>query len=180
MRNLNIKIYPVILLAVLSAGCRKNITQAEKQSMLFEFEHISYDMEYQHSGFIIDSDGNVFTYHNPESWNFPDKDLMISAQQVEQNLAMCKRSRIRVTEQELGKYSAHIKNIAASKVTALRNVSDNSGSGEYICYLYNGNTGYYKGTIIKMEGDFTCENLNFYSRKVYDWMREINWKLGGK
>jgi hypothetical protein len=25
-----------------------------------------------------------------------------------------------------------------------------------------------------MEGDFTCENLNFYSKKVAAWMREIN------
>ena len=31
-----------------------------------------------------------------------------------------------------------------------------------------------------MEGDFTCENLNFYSKKVFMWLKNIYDDLGKK
>ena len=116
----------------------------------------------------------MLTYNNPESWNFPDRELRISENQVAENLSMCTHSGIKIPKSELQKYSNHIKNIASSKVSALKNAADDAGSSEYICYQYSESTGMYKGTIIKMEGDFTCENLNFYSRKVAEWMKNIN------
>ena len=75
---------------------------------------------------------------------------------------------------EILKYSAYINNIASSKVTALKNVGADAGSYEYICYQYSENNAIYKGSLIKMEGDFTCENLNFFSKKVVSWMQDIS------
>ena len=31
-----------------------------------------------------------------------------------------------------------------------------------------------------MEGDFTCENLNFYSKKIFIWLKNINDNLDKK
>ena len=87
---------------------------------------------------------------------------------------MCTHSGITIPKAELLKYSDHIKNIASSKVSALKNEADDSGSSKYICYQYSETTGIYKGTVIKMEGDFSCENLNFYSRKIAEWMKNIS------
>jgi len=164
----------IILLAVAMTGCKKNIVISDRQAILFEFEYVNYAWNYNHYGFIIDNEGNVLTYKNPESWNFPDRELRIGENQVAENLSMCTHSGIRIPKDELQKYSVHIKNIASSKVTALKNAADDSGSAEYICYQYSESSGMYKGTIIKMEGDFTCENLNFYSKKVAEWMKGIN------
>ena len=155
-------------------GCKKNISVSDRQTILFEFEYLNYAWSYQHYGFIIDSDGNVMSYKNPEKWNFPDRELRISENQVSENLSMCTPSGIKISNSDLQKYSTHIKNIAASKVSAIKNAADDAGSSEYICYQYSESSGMYKGTIIKMEGDFTCENLNFYSRKVAEWMKNIN------
>ena len=55
----------------------------------------------------------------------------------------------------------------------MKNVAADAGSTKYICYQYSENSGMYKGTLIKMEGDFTCENLNFYSKRVAEWMKSI-------
>jgi hypothetical protein len=162
------------LLFVIMTGCKKNIVISDRQSILFEYEYINYAWNYKHHGFLIDNEGNVLTYNNPESWNFPDRELRISESQVAENLSMCNHSGIRVPKSELQKYANHIKNIASSRVSAPKNEADDSGSAEYICYQYSENSGIYKGTIIKMEGDFTCENLNFYSRKVAEWMKNIN------
>jgi hypothetical protein len=168
------KIFFVCMLTVMMTGCKKNIVISNRQAILFEFEYVNYAWNYQHYGFLIDNEGNVLTYNNPESWNFPDRELRISEDQVAENLLMCKNSGIRIPKTDLQKYSNHIQNIASSKVSALKNAADDAGSAEYICYQYSESTGMYKGTIIKMEGDFTCENLNFFSKKVAEWMKNIN------
>lgn len=164
----------ILFISVALTGCKKNIVLSNRQSILFEYEYVNYAWNYQHYGFIIDSEGNVFTYNNPDRWNFPDRELRISESQVDENLSVCTHSGIRIPKTELLKYSNHIKNIVSSKVTALKNAADDAGSTEYICYQFSESSGTYKGTIIKMEGDFTCENLNFYSKKVSEWMKGIN------
>ena len=168
------KILLLFLLTVMMTGCKKNFVISNRQAILFEFEYVNYAWNYQHYGFLIDNEGNVLNYNNPESWNFPDRELRISEDQVAENLSMCTHSGIRIAKSDLQKYSNHIQNIASSKVSALKNAADDAGSTEYICYQYSESTGMYKGTIIKMEGDFTCENLNFFSRKVAEWMKNIN------
>ena len=168
------KILLLCLFTVMMTGCKKNNVISNRQAILFEFEYVNYAWNYQHYGFYIDNEGNVVTYMNPEIWNFPDRDLRISEDKISENLLMCKNSGLRIPKSDLQKYSNHIQNIASSKVSALKNAADDAGSAEYICYQYSESTGMYKGTIIKMEGDFTCENLNFFGKKVAEWMKNIN------
>lgn len=170
----------LLILTVIMTGCKKNIAISDRQAILFEFEYVNYTLNYKHYGFLIDAEGNVLSYNNPEIWNFPDRDLRISERNVAENLSLCVHTGIKIPKSELQKYSNHIINIASSKITALKNEADDAGSAEYICYQYSENSGIYKGTIIKMEGDFTCENLNFYSRKVAEWMKNINNSLSVK
>lgn len=47
------------------------------------------------------------------------------------------------------------------------------GSLVYYCYLFPEDSSTYKASIIKMEGDYECENLNFFSKRVVDWMNDI-------
>jgi len=173
------KIILIALLVLLITGCKKNYIISDKQAILFQFEYVNYAWGYQHNGFIIDNGGNVMTYNNPEDWNFPDNDFSISESQVAKNIGSCIQSGKKIPKGELQKYTNFIKNIASSKVTALKNVAADAGSSEFICYQFSESTGTYKGYLIKMEGDFTCENLNFYSKKIAAWMRDINNSLPG-
>ncbi len=177
MRILALKLTYIFLIATVVSGCRKNSAVNDRQAILFQFDYVNYSISYQHYGFIIDNEGNVLTYNNPEKWNYPDRDLRIGANEVAENLVICSRSGIKIPREDLLKYSAHIKNIAATKITALKNEADNAGSTEYICYQLSENSEIYKGTIIRMEGNFTCENLNFFSKKVADWMKTISTRL---
>jgi len=169
-----------LFLAVSVTECKKNSVISDRQAILFELEYVNYSQTYQHSGFIIDNEGDILTYNNPQSWNFPDRELRISAGQVAENLAMCTNSGLKITKEELLKYSNHIRNIAATKVSSPKSVAEDAGSTEYFCYQYFESSGMYKGTIIRMEGDVTCENLNFFSKKVADWMKNINTSLQGR
>lgn len=164
----------IITLVLLIAGCKKNYAISEKQAILFQYDYINYAWGYQHNGFLIDSAGNVLTYSNPEGWNFPDKDFEISEVEMKENIDSCRQSGKKIPREELKKYSHYIDNIALSKITALKNVAADAGTSEFICYHFSENNGMYKGYLIKKEGDFTCENLNFFSKKVATWMRDIN------
>jgi hypothetical protein len=165
----------IFLITIVSfTGCKKNVVLNNKQAMLFQVDYVNYAWGYQHSGLIIDNEGNIMTYKNPENWNFPDKDLNLSQSLARANIGSCKLTGNKVPPEELKKYAGYIKNITLSKVTAPKNVAADAGSTEYICYQYSDSAAMYKGTIIKMEGDFTCENLNFFSKKVSAWLKSIN------
>ena len=93
---------------------------------------------------------------------------------MKENIGKCFNTGKKVPSEELRKYAGYIKNISSSKVTAFKNVAADAGSTEYICYQFSEKSGTYKGYLIKMEGDFTCENLNFFSKKVSIWLKNIN------
>lgn len=180
MKFMPLKIFLLPLLILLLTGCKKNYVINEKQKILFQYEYVNYAWGYQHSGFIIDNEGNVLTYENPENWNFQDNSLILSEMQVSENISKCRRSGKKIPQEELQKYTSYIKNISLSKITAMKNVAADAGSIEYFCYQYYEGNGTYKGCLIKMEGDFTCENLNLHAKKVAEWMKEINNSLKEK
>ncbi len=174
MKPYTFKIILGIVLLMLTTACKKNNTISDKQIVLFQFEYINYAWGYQHTGFFIDKDGTVLTYTNPREWNFPDKDMTLSEKQLTENISKCSLSPEKISNEEVKKYSNYIQNISLSKVTALKNVAADAGSSEYICFQLSEKTGQYNGYVIKMEGNFTCENLNFYSKKVVSWMKGIS------
>jgi hypothetical protein len=180
MKTFLAKIFFFLFTILLITGCKKNIVISEKQTILFQVEYLNYAWGYAHTGFIIDSEGNVLTYKNPQDWNFPDKDFSINQNQVKDNISKCANSGKKIPKVELQKYANYIKNISSSKVTALKNVAADAGSLQYICYQFFENSGTYKSCLIKMEGDFTCENLNFFSKKVSTWLKNINDNLDKK
>ena len=164
----------ITFMLLVFTGCKKNFNISDKQVILFQLDYINYAWGYQHKGYLIDRDGNILTYNNPENWNFPNNDFGLTEQQVIENIASCIHAGSKISKEELQKYSGYINNIASTKITALKNVAADAGTLEYICYQYSENSGMYKGTLIKKEGDFTCENLNFYSKKITTWMKGIN------
>lgn len=163
-----------ILFAISLQGCKKSYVASDKQLILFQYDYINFAWGYTHEGFYIDDKGNIYEYQNPEGWNFHKGDYNLTDVQMAENLAKCTLSDKKVDIAELSRFSSHIRNLAASKVTAMKNEAADAGTITYLCYSYNEQSSVYKGTLIKMEGDFSCENLNFFSRKISLWLKGIN------
>ena len=168
-----IRLISILIIAFSACGCQKDHLVSAGQDILFQREYINYAWGYQHNGYIIESNGNVLTFNNPLKWNFPDKDKKLTEQQVKENISSCTLTGKKVPKNELQKYINYIDNISFSKVTAVKNVGADMGSLVYYCYQFSENSSTYKASIIKMEGDYECENLNFYSKRVVDWMEDI-------
>lgn len=168
-----LKSLSVLIITISTSGCNKDYILSQGQKILFQQEYINNAWNYQHHGFIIDSDGNVLTFDKPDKWNSPDKDNKLTEMQVNENISSCTLTGKKISKTELQKYINYIDNISSSKVTAPKHVGADMGSLVYYCYRFSENSSTYKAAIIKMEGDFECENLNFYSKRVVAWMKDI-------
>jgi len=177
MTRLFLKIFIIFILSLPVQSCRKTVVINSKQAVLFQVEYVNGAENRRHYGFFVDNQGKILAYDNPADWAFPDKQLMINSLQLNSDLSKCRDTGLKVPEEELLNHARVIKNISASKVTAMKRSSPGSGSMKYICYQFNEGTGIYKGSLIKMEGDSTCENLNFYSKRVALWLRGIFEKI---
>ena len=167
------KLISVFIITILFAGCKKEHIVSQGQKILFQQEYINYAWGYQHNGFVIDSDGNVLTFDNPDKWNFPDKNNNLTEMQVNENISSCTYTGKKIPKAELQKYIKYINFISSSKVSAPKHVGADMGSLAYYCFQFSENSLIYKEATIKMEGDFECENLNFFSKKVVAWMKDI-------
>ena len=178
MRTALKKYLTIFLLFPLTGGCHKNISGINpNQNVLFQLDYENYAWGHIHNGFLIDADGNVLKYANPDSWNHPDSTHVLSSAQMAENIKVCIPSGIKISTEELRKYTGYIKNISMSRVTAMKHVAYDAGSLQFICYLYSEDKLEYKGYIMKMDGDFSCESLNYYSKKTVDWLKGINASL---
>lgn len=162
------------------SGCEKPYVVSKSQDILFQMEYINHAWGYAHNGFFIDANGNILTYNLPEKWNFPADDQTITRIAMTENMDICKIADTRIQSEELHKYTNYIDNIAASKITSPKNVAADAGSLSYYCFQYSESTMSYKRILIRTEGDFISENLNFYSRRVVDWMNSIKPAIPGK
>jgi hypothetical protein len=168
------KLILAAIVLVSLTGCKKTSPANEAQIILFQVEYVNYAWGYQHTGFIIDNTGSVYTYNNPDGWNFPVSDRELGNDEIAENLSKCTLSEYKVPVSELRKYSSYIKNISQSAVSGIKNAGNDMGTLEYTCYLASPVSGQHRGYLIKMEGDFTCENLNFYSKKITSWLDGIS------
>ena len=168
----SIKYITLIISAILLiSGCKKrDFAAGSDQMIVFQYD---FSSKTQHHGYLIDSEGNLFTYSNPYDWNFPDNDLEITREQVEENIGRCIYSGIKIPDEEMVKHVKVIEFIASSKVTAPKRNADEEWTAQFICYQYSENSQKYKGHIIKSEGDISRENLNFHSKRVSSWLRDI-------
>lgn len=168
--NKNILLSTLIITSLIfSAACRKERAISNKQLVLFQYDFLNQADTLMHNGFFIDYKGDLLKYDNPPKWNAGDE---LTEEQLIQNIHICQQTGRKIPEEELHKYRNLIVNLVSSKVTAKRHASSGAGTARYICYQYSESRNSYIAHIIKMEGDTTCENLNFYSKKVAAWIRE--------
>ena len=168
------------LFIVLLAGCSKNYIPTGDEVILFQVDYTNTHTGNQHYGYYIDNKGNVFTYSNPTVWNSPDSLFVFSNTGIMENLSYCIKSEIRIPPEELNKFAGYIKNIASTKVTARKMVGTGKGTLKYICFQRSETSDQYKGFIIREEGNYTCANLNYFSKRTITWLSDINSRLTDK
>ncbi|HVN57476.1 MAG TPA: hypothetical protein VMT63_04210 [Bacteroidales bacterium] len=161
----------VLLSAMITGGgCTDSRMLNVDQKVLYMYSFTNSPAAQKNQGIIIDSRGNILLFDQPRKWNLPDKNSTLTGEQVDENLAQCKSTGLRIPETELLKFSGYIDNLASSRVSALKSITSGRGTYYYCCFSFNAASGIYKQVTIREHGDTDCENLNFYSRKVVEWI----------
>jgi hypothetical protein len=169
-----IKLLPVIIILLILSSCQKDYFVNREQKVLFQMSYVNFAWGAVNSGFFIDTDGNVLRYYNPSSWNPVNKGMALSREEISENLSYCFSTGIRISTDELRTYVDYIDNLASSKVSAPVQTGADMGSRIIFCFKYIPETGSSLPVVVKCTGDFSYENLNFYAKKVAEWMNGIN------
>jgi hypothetical protein len=169
----------ITLVLFLLASCDKFNTGDEKfeQNILFQSEHINYAWGYAHSGWIIDSTGNVHVYRLPESWNNCDSLGFISDTAMNYNIAATDSICLHIDKKDLLDKVSLIKRAAKGSYSDPEQEMYDAGIVSYYGYIYNKETKKYQRILIRQWGDIKIVNESGSAELLYDWLKSVEQKI---
>ena len=158
----------VLFLILLLTGCE--MINDLHPTALFEVQYINYAWGYQHSGSIIDAEGNVREFNLPDAWNFPDSEGYISEAGMEENLVQLGEKTCTVSKVDMEKYSDKLSNAQKGKLTTPEHQMCDFGSLSYAGYIYEPGNHRYRYILIRQTGDFYVENKSREASDIFEWL----------
>ena len=156
---------------------QREVPVPAEQEILFEVYYINYAWGKQHNGFLIDKNGNIKTYKNPEDWNFPSADKEISADQIAKNLTKTTLASTKISQEELNDYASRIYTIDQTKLSKPENVGADMGESIFATYNYDAEKQTYKQVLISKSGDWKTENKDKSAQEIKNWLSDIRKKI---
>ncbi|MDR0844802.1 MAG: hypothetical protein LBN71_06240 [Tannerella sp.] len=149
--------------------------------ILFEHYYINHAWGYQHAGYFIDKNGQIWVYEEKNvnyytsAWNFPDNNGYITARALNENLSQTTISQTRIDVSELKKYANLISQVKENDFTE-RNQGADMGASINVCYLYNETTKTYKRIVLSENGDWIRTNNSPAAKTIDKWLETIEVK----
>ena len=167
------------LLASLSVGLNScdsifnSDDEALAQEFYFQYEYLNHAWGYSHSGWLIDSLGNVWCYTLPENWNQSDSSGMIDAAALKANLSKTDSVCHSIDMAVLKKKIKLIENASSGTLQDPESVGADMGAMSYYAFVYEKKKDSYKRILLKKMGDWTIDNDAREADDLYEWMVEI-------
>jgi hypothetical protein len=165
----------LFLIFLLFISCSDDFkVNTREQQVLFQYEYINYAWSYQHSGWFIDTSGNLIRYNMPSKWNYPDTLGFIDDTAMINNLDFCYESGAIFPKLDLQAKIRLIDKAAKGTLTKPRYEMADAGIQRYSAFLYNKDTKKYKRILLYQWGDELIENTSSEAKELQKWMAEIN------
>ncbi len=150
----------MLILVTLFFSCHEAEEFKENEKTIyFQFEYINHAWGYVHQGFVIDQNGNIYDYDQPEGWNFAD-DNTISLQEFQQNL---NKSEVRlsiVDGEELQRMLALAPQVTENRLTDIKGVMADAGAEFYNVYISGEGETNLTRYLLQMRGDNYHKNTS--------------------
>ncbi len=168
----------VILVFGLSiVGCEKEYLPSNVKHSFFQCSFINYAWIYTNSGWVIDQDGNLRFYENPQHWNFPDNEGYITEEKLLENLNSCNNSNISVVSPEnLAKYNSMVSGASKGSMSKPESRGADMGAISYCCYWFDELKGKYKYVLLSQTGDVYTYNTSKSSKRLDQWLKSIQFE----
>jgi hypothetical protein len=159
---------------ILATGCeRPECGCPEDQPVYFQYHYINYAWGYQERGWLIDGDGKVRYFENPDGFRLPDSAGMMSMKDLEFNLSQTDSVITTVEPEELDEYITYIPGAAEGEIGAKKNIAADAGGSVLSCYLYDQEKDAYRYVFLAMSGDWEQFNLSAEAGILVDWLIEF-------
>lgn len=165
-----------ILFTISLSGCEDLFnTESElpEQELYFQYEYINHAWGYHHSGWLLDSSGNVYCYSLPENWNFPDSLGYITLEEQKFNISQADSVCLLIDKNDLANKIEEIENASNGALSDARSVMADAGSWSYYAFIYEEEASRYLRVLLKQKGDWEIDNTSQAAEDLFDWMDSI-------
>lgn len=172
-------IFGFVLASLLLVNCDTGtiVNASFNQKILFQAGYANYAWSPTHSGFLIDSIGNVFCYNLPSKWKDVDSLNQLSSQDMDFNLAQTDGICFTINTAEL-KSKLNLLLIASrAKISAPKNEGADGGVSYYFGYTFNMKTNTYKEITLKQVGDWSIENKSKAAEELATWLFDLKQQI---
>ena len=180
MKILRTIVFPGLLLLLL-ANCEKDNDDTDisvvNQRVYFQYDYINFAWGHQHTGWLMDSSGNVYCYTEPENWYNLDSLGVISSENMDSNLLQTDSICFKIDKKELFDKTGLIKNAAKGELSKPEHEMYDAGATAYFAYIYKEDTKTYKIVVLKQTGDYMINNSSSESVELYEWLDSINYQV---
>lgn len=169
-------------LSLLLSGCDKSTDEYElelNQKIYFQFEYMNYAWGYRHSGWLIDSAGDVYCYDKPQNWTHFDSTGIMSAPEMETNLLATDSVCFQIDKSELNEKASLINPASKGVVSDPVHEMYDAGSAGFYAFIYDAKTEIYRRIVLKQTGDFRVDNSSDEAVDLYEWLLSVNRMING-
>ncbi|WP_167619132.1 hypothetical protein [Maribellus sediminis] len=174
MKNISIIMTMMVLFLI---SCNKENDDIgnlpNNQRIYFQYDYINSAWGYQHSGWLVDSSGNVFCYNNPENWIDLDSLGYISSLEMDNNIMEIDSLCYTIDKNELNNKLSLIYEASKGVISEPIHEMYDAGGAEFSGYLYNAETKMYKQVLLKLTGDYRIDNSSPESFELHEWLKSI-------
>lgn len=175
MRQLR-KLSVCIIFVLLAACSDNNVAVKDSQEVYFEVFTTTHAWEHKYEGFLIDQDGAIRRYTNPETWISVDTIMdQISVADMKSNLGKTVVSQKKIDETTLQKYIAKIENLTQNQYSKVQLTEADPVSKTFYVYRLNGKRSVYEPILIfENSGNSGRLNSDPNAVEIYNWLKEVS------
>ena len=170
----------LLVIAVLfAASCTKNHEDVllQNETIYFQYEYVNYAWSYQHHGFIIDQQGNIYDYDQPENWTWTEHN-QISATDFESNLSQAEVRLSQLSGSDLTRMKVMALQAKQGELTEHKTVMADAGAEIYAIYMAQEGEQTLTKYLLQQRGDLYQKNKSSASDEITEWLIGIRGEEG--
>lgn len=168
------KIYFLLMVLFLQGSCAESQNEITLAKCYFQNEYVNYAWGYQHSGFTVTPEGEVYTFTKSTPWVFA-KDGKLSLADLKKNIAASVKEDTLISNSDIQYYLNLASSASLGKLS--QPVTQGADMGGYGCTLFypdpNSPESNYLQVILSVKGDIEQHNLAPEAGVIARWLENL-------
>lgn len=162
-----------LAMSLAAASCAEPLTPPAPGQLLFEVEAINFAWGKSWQGFVVDAQGQVFSYDLSNTDLMPPQGDRFSAAELEAKYAHQRRRVGSVSAAEVASRYARVDAALSGSITDPKGFCADAGGVRYTALIYDEDTGTYRRLLLRQVGDVAQANTSAAARDLYHWLGDV-------